>query len=121
MLLDLLGPARRCSSCWPHDGAVAGGADSILVIFRFGATMELGRSERTTMRPLLRPRKRPSATAAQHVVMGPIATKAQRSKVSAKGSQLRGLQLHNCRRRHPTKSEASCCVHHSTGLAMPPR
>ena len=28
---------------------------STLVIFRFGATMELGRSERTTMRPLLRP------------------------------------------------------------------
>jgi hypothetical protein len=25
------------------------------VIFRFGATMELGRSERPTMRPLLRP------------------------------------------------------------------
>jgi hypothetical protein len=25
------------------------------VIFRFEATMELGRSERTTMRPLLRP------------------------------------------------------------------
>ena len=33
---------------------LAGGAvaDSILVIFRFGATMELGRLERTTMRPL---------------------------------------------------------------------
>jgi hypothetical protein len=28
---------------------------SPLVIFRFEATMELGRSERTTMRPLLRP------------------------------------------------------------------
>jgi hypothetical protein len=28
---------------------------STLVIFRFGATMELGRSERPTMRPLLRP------------------------------------------------------------------
>jgi hypothetical protein len=27
-------------------------ADPILVIFRFGAPMELGRSERTTMRPL---------------------------------------------------------------------
>jgi hypothetical protein len=50
-LLDLLGPAGRCSARWPHDGAVAGGADSTLVIFRFGATMELGRSERTTMRP----------------------------------------------------------------------
>jgi hypothetical protein len=48
---DLLGPR---SGCWPHDGEVAGGAvaDSTLVIFRFGATMELGRSERTTMRPL---------------------------------------------------------------------
>ena len=51
MLLDLPGPR---SGCWPHDGEVAGGAvaDSTLVIFRFGATMELGRSERTTMRPL---------------------------------------------------------------------
>ncbi len=51
MLLDLLGPR---SGCWPHDGEVAGGAvaNSTLVIFRFGATMELGRSERTTMRPL---------------------------------------------------------------------
>ena len=39
MLLDLLGPPGRCSGCWPHDGAVAGGAvaDFILVIFRFGA------------------------------------------------------------------------------------
>jgi hypothetical protein len=49
MPLDLLGPR---SGCWPHDGEVAGSADSTLVIFRFGATMELGRSERTTMRPL---------------------------------------------------------------------
>jgi hypothetical protein len=55
-LLDLLGPPGWCSGCWPHDGDVAGGADSIFVIFRFGATLELGRSERTTMRPLLRPR-----------------------------------------------------------------
>ena len=49
--LDLPGPR---SGCWPHDGEVAGGAvaNSTLVIFRFGATMELGRSERTTMRPL---------------------------------------------------------------------
>jgi hypothetical protein len=54
--LDLLGPPGWCSGCWPHDGDVAGGADSFLVIFRFGATLELGRSERTTMRPLLRPR-----------------------------------------------------------------
>jgi hypothetical protein len=47
----------RCSGCWPHDGEVAGCAVEIfvLVIFRFGATMALGRSERTTMRPLLRP------------------------------------------------------------------
>ena len=44
MLLDLLGPALRLAG-----GAVA---DFPLVIFRFGATMELGRSERTTMRPL---------------------------------------------------------------------
>jgi hypothetical protein len=53
-VLDLLGPPGWCSGCWPHDGEVAGGAvaDSTLVIFRFGATMELGRSARTTMRPL---------------------------------------------------------------------
>ena len=50
-LLDLLGPAQRVLAA---DGAVAGGADSVLVIFRFGATLELGRSERTTMRPLWR-------------------------------------------------------------------
>jgi hypothetical protein len=40
------------------DGEVAGGGPSpisTLVILRFGATMELGRSERTTMRPLPRP------------------------------------------------------------------
>jgi hypothetical protein len=35
-----------------HFGFGGAVADSILVIFRFGATMELGRSERTTMRPL---------------------------------------------------------------------
>jgi len=46
LLLDLLGPPGLAG------GAVA---DFVLVIFRFGATMELGRSERTTMRPLLRP------------------------------------------------------------------
>jgi hypothetical protein len=46
MLLDLLGAPGLAG------GAVA---DLVLVIFRFGATMELGRSERTTMRPLLRP------------------------------------------------------------------
>ena len=39
MLLDLRGPPGRCSGCWPHDGAVAGGAvaNSYLVIIRFGA------------------------------------------------------------------------------------
>ena len=49
-LLDLLGPAQRVLAA---DGEVAGGADA-LVIFRFGATLELGRSARTTMRPLWR-------------------------------------------------------------------
>jgi hypothetical protein len=39
MLLDLLGPPGLAG------GAVA---DFVLVIFRFGATMELGRSERTS-------------------------------------------------------------------------
>jgi hypothetical protein len=43
MLLDPLGPMVR---------PPAAPSISILVIFRFGATMELGRSERTTMRPL---------------------------------------------------------------------
>jgi hypothetical protein len=47
-LLDLLGPAQRVLAA---DGEVAGGADSFLVIFRFGATLELGRSARTTLRP----------------------------------------------------------------------
>ena len=46
-------PARAGQRLLAADGAVAGGAD-ILVIFRFGATMALGRSERTTMRPLWR-------------------------------------------------------------------
>jgi hypothetical protein len=44
--------ARPARSAWSvqrqlaarFDGEVAGGADSTLVIFRFGATMELGRS-----------------------------------------------------------------------------
>ena len=27
-----LGPPGRCSRCWPHDGEIAGGADSTLVI-----------------------------------------------------------------------------------------
>ena len=41
----------RRSGCWPHAGEVAGGAvaDFTLVIFRFGATMELGRSGRSMM------------------------------------------------------------------------
>jgi hypothetical protein len=43
LLLDPPGPALRL---------LADVADFVLVIFRFGATMELGRSERTTMRPL---------------------------------------------------------------------
>jgi hypothetical protein len=43
LLLDPPGPALRL---------LADVADSTLVIFRFGATMELGRSERPTMRPL---------------------------------------------------------------------
>ena len=43
MLLDLPGPARRL---------LTDVADFVLVIFRFGATIELGRSERPTMRPL---------------------------------------------------------------------
>jgi hypothetical protein len=48
---DLLEPAGRCSGCWPHDGEVDGGAvaDSFFVIFRVGATMELGRSGRPMM------------------------------------------------------------------------
>ena len=44
----LASAARCCSTCsgrrWAAGGAVA---DFLLVIFRFGATMELGRSERT--------------------------------------------------------------------------
>jgi hypothetical protein len=39
------------------DGQVAGRAESFLVIFRFEATLELGRSQRTTTRPLQRPRR----------------------------------------------------------------
>ena len=43
--LDLLGPpGRRCGCCRRRG--------FLLVIFRFGATLELGRSERPTMRPL---------------------------------------------------------------------
>jgi hypothetical protein len=47
MLLDLLGPPERC---WPSPAVPS--PISTLVIFRFGVTMELGRSERTTMRLL---------------------------------------------------------------------
>ena len=52
--LDLLGPPGWCSGCWPHDGEVAGGAvaDSFQRYSGSGPTMELGRSERPTMRPL---------------------------------------------------------------------
>jgi hypothetical protein len=46
MLPDLLGPMVR---------PPAAPSISTLVIFRFGATMELGRSGRPMMRPLLRP------------------------------------------------------------------
>jgi len=35
MPTDLLDLPGWCSGCWPHDGEVAGGADSILAIFRF--------------------------------------------------------------------------------------
>ena len=48
-------PARRVSTCLGRLGGAAAAddvADFFLVIFRFGATMELGRSERPTMRPL---------------------------------------------------------------------
>ncbi len=48
-------PARRISTCLGRLGGAAAAddvADFFLVIFRFGATMELGRSERPTMRPL---------------------------------------------------------------------
>ena len=59
-------PARRIKTCRLTrtrrlGGAAAAGRtmvmspaapDSFAVILRFGATMELGRSERTTMRPL---------------------------------------------------------------------
>jgi hypothetical protein len=31
-LLDLLGPPRWCSGCWPHAGEVAGGAVEIFVL-----------------------------------------------------------------------------------------
>ena len=50
--LDLLGPPGRCSGWWPHDGDVAAGGDFVLAIVRFRVTMELGRSERPTLRPL---------------------------------------------------------------------
>jgi hypothetical protein len=43
MLLDLFGPMVKPPAAL---------SISALLIFRFGATMELGRSERPTMRPL---------------------------------------------------------------------
>jgi hypothetical protein len=46
MPTDLLEPR---SGSWPHDGEVAGGADFRFNDFRFGATMELGRSGRPMM------------------------------------------------------------------------
>jgi len=53
MPTDLLGPPGRCSGCWPHDGDVAGGAGFLFNnIPGSGPTLELGRSERQTMRPL---------------------------------------------------------------------
>ena len=49
-------PARRISTCSGRLGErlrlLTTAPDFFLVIFRFGATMELGRSERPTMRPL---------------------------------------------------------------------
>jgi hypothetical protein len=52
LLLDLLDRPGRCSGSWPHDSMVrspAAPSISILVIFRFEATMELGRSGRSMM------------------------------------------------------------------------
>ena len=37
MLLDLLDRPGRCSGCWPHDGEVGGGAESLFRDFRFAA------------------------------------------------------------------------------------
>ena len=48
-------PARRISTCLGRLGGAAAAddvADLFLVIFRFGATLALGRSERPTLRPL---------------------------------------------------------------------
>ena len=44
----------RRSGCWPQMVRSPAAPIPFLVIFRFGATLELGRSERTTMRPLWR-------------------------------------------------------------------
>jgi hypothetical protein len=57
ILLDLLGPPGRCSGCWPHDGAVAGGA---VADFHFSDIPVRGDDGgraigAKTMRPLLRP------------------------------------------------------------------
>jgi hypothetical protein len=49
MLLDLLGPPGRCSGCWPHDGRRRRRRRFHFSDFRFGATMELGRSGRPMM------------------------------------------------------------------------
>jgi hypothetical protein len=49
---DLLGPPGRCSGCWPHDSMVRSPAAPSPILFsdfRFGATMELGRSGRSMM------------------------------------------------------------------------
>ena len=43
----------RRSGCWPQKSPRQR-RRFVLVLFRFGATLELGRSERTTMRPLWR-------------------------------------------------------------------
>jgi len=51
--LDPLGPPGWCSGCWPHDGDDAGGAGFLFSDIPVrGRRMDLGRSERQTMRPL---------------------------------------------------------------------
>jgi hypothetical protein len=52
MPTDLLGPTGRCSGSWPHDSMVRSPAAPSPIPFsdfRFGATMELGRSGRSMM------------------------------------------------------------------------
>jgi hypothetical protein len=51
------------------DGEVAGGAESTLVIFRFGATMELGRSGRSMMMMMM---TSASASGGDGGVAGPL-------------------------------------------------